>query len=56
MARLMALMDQNPAEGSEEADELELLALVIEKYEDAQFPIERPCPIEAIKFRMDQMG
>lgn len=56
LERLMALMDQDPAEGSEAADELELLALVIEKYEEAQFPMEPPTPIEAIKFRMDQMG
>lgn len=56
LERLMALMDQDPAEGTEAADELELLALVIEKYEEAQFPLEPPTPIEAIKFRMDQMG
>ncbi|BBP45252.1 hypothetical protein THMIRHAS_06250 [Thiosulfatimonas sediminis] len=56
LERLMALMDQDPAEGTSAADELELLALVIEKYEEAQFPMEPPTPIEAIKFRMDQMG
>ncbi|SFR52941.1 ImmA/IrrE family metallo-endopeptidase [Thiomicrospira sp. ALE5] len=56
LERLMALMDQNPAEGTEAADELELLALVIEKYEEEQFTMEPPTPIEAIKFRMDQMG
>lgn len=29
---------------------------MIEKYEDEHFPIGFPNPIEAIKFRMEQMG
>jgi len=37
-------------------DELELLSLLIEKYEQEKFPIDMPDPIEAIKFRMEQMG
>lgn len=54
--QLMGLMDSNPAEGSDKANELELLALVIEKFEEKRFPIENPTPIEAIKFRMEQEG
>jgi HTH-type transcriptional regulator/antitoxin HigA len=38
------------------ADELELLAFLIEKYENEQFPIDLPDPIETIKFRMEQLG
>ena len=30
--------------------------MLIEKYEDKHFPIEFPDPIEAIKFRMEQLG
>jgi HTH-type transcriptional regulator / antitoxin HigA len=41
---------------SPEGDEAELLGLVIEKYEDEHFPIEGTDPIEAIKFRMEQMN
>ncbi|MBU6323982.1 MAG: helix-turn-helix domain-containing protein [Bacteroidetes bacterium] len=41
---------------SEHADELELLSLLIDKYEQEQFPIDLPDPIEAIKFRMEQLG
>ncbi len=37
-------------------DELELLSLLIEKYEQEKYPIDMPDPIEAIKFRMEQMG
>jgi len=37
-------------------DEAELLGVLIEKYEDEHYPIEAPDPIEAIKFRMEQMN
>jgi len=39
-----------------EGDELELLGLLIDRYEEEKCSIEPPHPIEAIKFRMDQMG
>lgn len=42
--------------GSKEGEELELLALLIENYENIHFPIDIPDPIEAIKFRMEQLG
>jgi HTH-type transcriptional regulator/antitoxin HigA len=42
--------------GTPEGDELELLTLLIETYEDEHYPIDPPDPIEAIKFRMDQLG
>ena len=41
--------------GSTEGDEAEILSILIEKYEDEYYPIEAPDPIEAIKFRMEQM-
>jgi len=56
LARLMTLMDLDPEVGSVEDDELDVLALLIEKYEEETFPIDQPDPIEAIKFRMDQQG
>ena len=40
---------------SPEGDEAEILGMLIEKYEDMHYPIEAPDPIEAIKFRMEQM-
>ena len=42
--------------GTEEGDELEILAILIDNYENEHFPIGMPDPIEAIKFRMEQMG
>ncbi|MEX0986506.1 MAG: transcriptional regulator [Bacteroidales bacterium] len=40
---------------SPEGDEAEILTILIEKYEDEHYPIGPPDPIEAIKFRMEQM-
>ena len=40
---------------SQEGDEAELLSILIEKYEDEHYPIESPDPIQAIKFRMEQL-
>jgi HTH-type transcriptional regulator/antitoxin HigA len=42
--------------GSQEGDELELLSLLIDNYEKEKYPIDFPDPIEAIKFRMEQLG
>jgi HTH-type transcriptional regulator/antitoxin HigA len=41
---------------TDNGDELEVLSLLIEKYEDDHFPIDLPDPVEAIKFRMEQLG
>ncbi len=38
-----------------EGDEAEVLSILIEKFEDENYPIEAPDPIEAILFRMEQM-
>ncbi len=37
-------------------EELELLSLLVEKYEQQHYPIKPPTPIGAIKFRMEQMN
>ncbi|WP_428994548.1 helix-turn-helix domain-containing protein [Halomonas elongata] len=43
-------------DGTAAADELEVLSILIEKYEDERYPIGPSDPIEAIKFRMEQQG
>lgn len=55
LARIDALMELNPDIGTPESDELEILALLIEKYEEKAWAIDTPDPIEAIKLRMEQM-
>ena len=43
-------------QGTKEGDELEILSILIEKFENEHYPIDLPDPIEAIKFRMEQLG
>lgn len=54
LERLELIFDAKP--NTEEGDELEILSILIEKYEKENFPIEFPDPIEAIQFRMEQLG
>ncbi len=41
--------------GTSESDELEILGLMVDNYENKHYPIEAPDPIEAIKIRMEEM-
>jgi HTH-type transcriptional regulator/antitoxin HigA len=43
-------------EGTEEANEMEVLVTLVEAYENKHYPINAPDPIDAIKFRMEQQG
>lgn len=52
--RIEEIFDAKP--GTKEGDELEILGILIDEYEKKHFPIEAPKPVEAIKFRMDQLG
>ena len=57
--RIYALISDNEnaiEPDSPEGEELELLSLLVENYEREHYPIEAPNPIEAIKFRMEQMN
>jgi HTH-type transcriptional regulator/antitoxin HigA len=50
------LMEQDPALRTPEGDRLEVLATLVQSHESKHYPIEKPDPIEAIKFRMEQGG
>jgi len=54
LSRVEQIMDAKP--GTAEMDELELLTALVEMYEERRFPISPPDPIDAIKFRMEQLG
>ncbi len=43
-------------EGTEHGDKLDVLLVLVEDYESKHHPIDPPDPVEAIKFRMEQMG
>lgn len=50
------LMQRNPALGTKEFDRLELLSVLIESYESERFTFPELDPVDAIQFRMDEMG
>ena len=52
LARIDALMDAVP--GTPEGDELDVLADLVEHYEEKHVPIGHPSPAAAIRFRMEQ--
>lgn len=54
LKRIDELFDSEP--NTPEGDELELIVTLVELYEKNNFPIESPTPIEAIKFRMEQLN
>lgn len=54
LKRVERLMDAK--KNTPEGDELEILSILIEKYESEKFPFPSPDPISVIKFRLDQLG
>lgn len=54
LSRIEAIFDAKL--GTSKGDELELLTTLVEMYEEKQFPIGLPTPLEAIRFRMEQGG
>lgn len=54
LKRLEVIFDAKP--GTPAGDELEILSILIERYEDEKVAMDYPDPIEAIKFRMEQLG
>jgi HTH-type transcriptional regulator / antitoxin HigA len=56
LAAVSELVDADPAPGTPEGDALDILTILIERYEAEHFPLAAPTPVEAIKFRMEQAG
>ena len=48
--------DHEPEPGSPESERFDVLASLIEHYEDRAWPIDLPDPVEAIRYRMEQDG
>ncbi len=53
LGRLEEIFDAQA--GTLEGDELEILSLLVDDYENKHHPIEAPDPIEAIKIRMEEL-
>jgi HTH-type transcriptional regulator/antitoxin HigA len=56
LARVYEFMQTDIKEGSTVSDELEVLSILIKEYEVVHHSIPSPNPLEAIRFRLDQMG
>lgn len=56
LARAYELMQTDLIEDSANSDEMEILSLLIKEYELVHYPVAYPNPIEAIRFRMEQMN
>ncbi|MBK8517350.1 MAG: transcriptional regulator [Saprospiraceae bacterium] len=56
LSRAYDLIQLDLSPDSKESDELEVISILIEAYEKENFPIESPNPIDAILFRLEQLG
>ena len=56
LQRIEALSQNPPILKSEEGQELLLLGFLADQYEEKEFPLQSPDPIDAIKVRMEQLG
>lgn len=56
LTRTYTLMQKAIRPDSKESDELEVLSILIKEYENEHYPVPKPNPIEAIKFRLEQMN
>jgi HTH-type transcriptional regulator/antitoxin HigA len=54
MASIEEFWDAQP--NTPDGDTLDVLVTLVEVYEQQNFPIDAPDPVEAIKFRMEQQG
>ncbi len=54
LRRIRELWEANA--NTPEADELEILSMLVSKYEEEHYPIEEPDPIDYIKIRMEELG
>ena len=54
--KIYKLLQKNLKPGSKESDELELLSILVENYENKNYQIGNPTPLEAVKFRLEQLG
>lgn len=56
LERAYDLMQKDLVPDSKESDELEVLSILIKNYEAVNFPVPKPKPLEAIKFRLEQLN
>lgn len=56
LREISALMEADPKRGTAAFDKLDVLVTLVDAYEEKRHPVAPPDPIEAIRFRMEQLG
>lgn len=56
LAEVERLATDDPPVGTPDGDRLELLAKLVEDYEQERFRFDHPDPVSAIRFRMEEQG
>lgn len=56
LERIYELMQKDLKKDSDDYNELDLLSILVEKYEEENYSINSPDPVEAIKFRLEQLN
>jgi len=56
LMRVYALLQKDLKPDSKESDELEILSILVKEYENEHYPVAQPNPLEAIRFRLEQMN
>ncbi|HMI65935.1 MAG TPA: hypothetical protein VK517_07875 [Cyclobacteriaceae bacterium] len=56
LSRIYDLMQKVLKPNSKDSDEIEILSILVKEHENEYFPMPKPSPLEAIRFRMEQRG
>ncbi|HEY5391430.1 MAG TPA: transcriptional regulator [Hanamia sp.] len=56
LQRCYNLIQKSLKPNTPEADELEILSILVENYEKKHYPVPPPNPVEAIRYRLQQAG
>lgn len=53
---MYTLIQKDLIPDSNDSDELKVLSILVKEYENEHYPVVQPNPLEAIKFRLEQMN
>src|SRR5690606_9585562 len=56
LEKTYSLMQKDTRPDSKQSDVLEVLSILVKEYESEYYPVPQPNPLEAIKFRLEQMN
>ena len=56
LMKVYALLQKDLKPDSKDSDELEILSILVKEYENEHYQVAQPNPLEAIRFRLEQMN